>query len=183
MKKSKKKIPYRIALFLIFFGFIAISLITGFQPGRDLGSNFLSFFLEMIQVLPAVFLLIGLFDVWVKRETIEKHLGKEGGAKSYFWVFILAAPMAGGLLPALPIAYELHKKGARFSVVLSFLGAVGIGRVPMVLFESTFLGFRFSLIRLLASIPIVIVTAIFMGRYLDRTNYKIPEEQVKNESS
>ncbi|MBB6481849.1 permease [Spirochaeta isovalerica] len=177
MKDTKKKFPVRIALFAVFFGFIAVSLITGYQPGRDLGSNFLSFFLEMVQVLPAVFILIGLFDVWVKRETIEKHLGQGGGAKSFFWVFILAAPMAGGLLPALPIAHELHKKGARFTVVLAFLGAVGIGRVPMVLFESTFLGIRFSLIRLIASIPLVIVTAVFMGRYLDKSGYRIPGEE------
>jgi len=171
-----RKLPPRLILFILFFGFILVSLISGYEPGKDVGQNFASFFLETIRVLPAVFILIGLFDVWVKRETIEKHLGKEGGAKSFFWVFILAGPMAGGLLPALPVAYELHKKGARFTVIIAFLGAVGIGRVPMILFESTFLGIRFSLIRLAASIPLIVVTAVLMGRYLDKSGYKMPEE-------
>jgi len=173
----KKKPPARLILFILFFAFILISLATGYEPGRNVGKNFASFFLEMIRILPAVFILIGLFDVWVKKETIEKHLGKDGGGKSFFWVFILAAPMAGGLLPALPVAYELHKKGARFTVIIAFLGAVGIGRVPMILFESTFLGIRFSLIRLAASIPLILVTAVLMGRYLDKIGYRLPEER------
>ena len=150
-----------------FLVFVGISCLLDFTPGTAIGQNFLSFFLEMIQVLPAVFLLIGLFDVWVKKETIEKHLGRGGGARSFFWAFILAAPMAGGLLPALPIAHELYKKGARITVVIAFLGAVGIGRVPMVLFESTFLGWKFSAMWLIISIPLVILGAIIMGRILD----------------
>jgi len=176
-KKKKRNVPVRGILFILFAGFLLISLLLDYQPGEELGGNFLSFLLEMLKVLPAIFILIGLFDVWVKKETIEKHLGKDGGAKSFFWVFILAAPMAGGLLPALPVAYELHKKGARFTVVMAFLGAVGIARAPMLFFESTFLGFRFSLIRLMVSIPLVLITAILMGRHLDRTSYSVPEEE------
>lgn len=162
----------KLLLLPIFLLFAGISYFLDFAPGVAIGQNFLSFFLEMIKVLPAVFLLIGLFDVWVKKETIERHLGHGGGAGSFFWAFVLAAPMAGGLLPALPIAHELYKKGARFTVVIAFLGAVGIGRVPMVLFESTFLGWKFSAMRLIMSIPLVILGAVIMGRILDRKGYK-----------
>ena len=128
----------------------------------------------MIKILPAIFILIGFFDVWMKKETIVKHLGKDGGIKSFIWVFILAAPMAGGLLPAFPIAYSLYQKGARLTVILTFLGAVGIGRIPMILFESTFLGWKFSLIRIIASIPLVILSGIAMGRILEKNGYKLP---------
>jgi histidinol-phosphate/aromatic aminotransferase/cobyric acid decarboxylase-like protein len=40
-----------------------------------IGDNFLSFFLEMLKVLPCVFILIGLFDVWVKVATLA-HMDK-----------------------------------------------------------------------------------------------------------
>ena len=163
-------------VFVLFLLFIGISFFLNFLPGKAVGDNFFSFTMEMVKVLPAVFILIGLFDVWVKRETIEKHLGDGGGVKSFLWVFLLAAPMAGGLLPALPVAYELHRKGARFTVVVTFLGAVGIARVPMVLFESAFLGWKFSIFRLIVSIPIVIFSSIAMGRYFDKKGYALPKD-------
>ncbi len=175
MKKPLQS-KIRLILFVLFLIFIGISFLLNFQSGIDIGKNFGEFSLQMIKILPPIFILIGLFEVWVKRETIVKHLGSGGGLMSYVWVFLLAAPMAGGLLPSFPIAYSLYKKGARLTVVLTFLGAVGIGRIPMILFESTFLGWNFSIIRIIASIPLVILASLFLGKKLEKNGYKLPEK-------
>jgi len=45
----------------------------------------------------------------------------------------------------------------------------------MILFESTFLGWKFSAIRLLASIPLVVLTGIFMGRVFAKGGYELPK--------
>ncbi|MGM0444538.1 MAG: permease [Fibrobacterota bacterium] len=162
-------------LFLLFIVFIISSRISNFQPGVEMGDTLFDFFIDMVKVLPFIFILIGLFDVWIDRETIERHLGTEGGWRSFLWVFLLAMPMGGGLLPALSIGHALYKKGARLPVILTFLGAVAIGRVPMILLESTFLGWRFSFLRISFSIPIVIGTGILLGRFLQSQNYALPE--------
>ncbi len=172
--KNTKQFSIKIIFLITFIIFIGISFLIKFIPGMEIGKNFGNFSFQMIKILPAIFILIGFFDVWMKKETIVKHLGKDGGIKSFIWVFILAAPMAGGLLPAFPIAYSLYQKGARLTVILTFLGAVGIGRIPMILFESTFLGWKFSLIRIIASIPLVILSGIAMGRILEKNGYKLP---------
>lgn len=172
--KNAKQFSIKIIFLITFIIFIGISFLIKFIPGMEIGKNFGNFSFQMIKILPAIFILIGFFDVWMKKETIVKHLGKDGGIKSFIWVFILAAPMAGGLLPAFPIAYSLYQKGARLTVILTFLGAVGIGRIPMILFESTFLGWKFSLIRIIASIPLVILSGIAMGRILEKNGYKLP---------
>jgi len=52
----------------------------GFSPGRKIGSNFIYFWADLIKVLPFAFVLIGLFEVWISRETVERHLGAESGA-------------------------------------------------------------------------------------------------------
>ncbi|MCK5808547.1 permease [bacterium] len=174
--KFFKRPPIKLILFVFFLFFIGVSFFISYTPGIKIGYNFKDFLLQMLMILPPVFILIGLFDVWVKRDTIIKHLGKDGGMMSYLWVFILAAPMAGGLLPSFPIAYALHQKGARLSVVLTFLGAVGVGRVPMVFFESLFLGWRFSVIRILTSIPLVIVSGIVLGKILEKHGYELPKK-------
>jgi uncharacterized membrane protein YraQ (UPF0718 family) len=162
----------KVIIFSIFSIFVLLSFINKYSPGQEIGVNFFNYFSHMIKVLPIIFILIGLFEVWIKRETIEKHLGSEGGIKSFIWVFILAAPMAGGLLPALPIANSLYKKGARGTIIFAFLGAVSIGRIPMILFESTFLGWQFSFLRLMFSIPLIIISSIFLGKISERIYLK-----------
>lgn len=173
--KINFKSSLKIILFIVFILFITTSFFLDFKAGKGIAQNFTNFLIQMVKILPAIFVLIGLFEVWVRRETIEKHLGKDGGAKSFIWVFLLAAPMAGGLLPALPVGYSLYKKGARLTVILTYLGFVGIGRIPMILFESTFLGIRFSIIRLIASIPIVLISGILLGKKLEKDLYKLPK--------
>ena len=173
---SIKNITIKHMLFILFLVFISFSFYTDFSLGKTIGVNFKSFLWQMILILPPIFILIGLFEVWVKKEIIIKHLGSEGGYKSYVWAFILAAPMAGGSLPAFPIAYSLYKKGARLSVILVFLGAIGVGRIPMIFFEYSFLGWKFSLIRIITSIPLVIIAGITLGKYLETKNYKLPDK-------
>ncbi len=155
--------------------FIAVSLITGFNPGKQIGLNFFDFSVEMLKILPCAFILIGLFEVWVKRETVERHLGEKAGIKGYIWAILLAGTTVGGLYVAFPVAYSLYSKGAKLSVIFTYIGASAICRVPMTIFEASFLGIKFTAIRFLVSIPLVIITSILLGNYLTKRNYKIVE--------
>jgi len=129
----------------------------------------------MLKILPCAFILIGLFEVWVKRETVEKHFGEESGIRGYIWGILLAGTTVGGLYVAFPVAYSLYSKGAKLSVIFTYLGASAICRIPMAIFEASFLGIKFTAIRLLVSLPLVIVASILLGNYLTKRNYKIIE--------
>ena len=153
--------------------FLIISLLSGFNPGKEIGYNFVSFSLDMLKILPGAFILIGLFEVWVKKATVEKHLGKESGIKGYIWAILLAGTTVGGIYVALPVAYSLYGKGARLSVIFTYIGASAICRIPMALFEASFLGIKFTVIRLLVSLPLVILASMLLGNYLTKRNYKI----------
>ncbi|MEA2064422.1 MAG: permease, partial [Gemmatimonadota bacterium] len=132
-----------------------------------------SFLVEMLKILPCAFILIGLFEVWVKRETVEKHLGEESGFRGYVWAVLLAGTIAGGLLVAFPLAYSLSNKGAKLSIIFTYIGAAAICRIPMAIFEASFMGLKFTAIRFLVSIPLVIVTSALLGNYLERRNYRV----------
>lgn len=155
--------------------FIALSWILGFEPGKQVSVNFYSFFRTMILMMPVVFVLIGLFEVWVSRETIERHLGAESGIRGYCWATLLAGTVMGPLYVALPVGAALFRKGARLSVVFTYIGASGICRVPMTVFEATFLGVKFTVVRFLVSLPLVIVSAILLEKYAGGTGYAITE--------
>ena len=155
--------------------FLVASFVFGFTPGMKIGHNFASFSVEMLKLLPCAFILIGLFEVWVKRETVERHLGEEAGPMGYMWAVLLAGTTVGGLYVAFPVAYSLYRKGARLSSVFTYIGASAICRVPMAIFEASFLGIKFTMIRLMVSLPLVIVSSMLLGDYLGNRSYKIAE--------
>ncbi|MBU4350208.1 permease [bacterium] len=171
----KRNTKIKIAYISGYTLFLIVSLIFGFNPGKEIGYNFISFLVYMLKILPCAFILIGLFEVWVKKEIIEKHLGEESGIKGYIWAILLAGTIAGGLLVAFPIAYSMYNKGAKLSIVFTYIGAAAICRVPMAMFEASFMGVKFTAIRLLVSLPLVIVTSILLGNYLSKRNYKMVE--------
>ncbi len=73
-----------------------------------------------------------------------------------------------------PVEKEyLGKKVTILRNTISFIIAVMITlitRIPMTLFEASFLGIKFSLIRLLVSLPLVILSSIWLGEYIERKN-------------
>jgi uncharacterized membrane protein YraQ (UPF0718 family) len=154
-------------------GFVIFSWIYGFDPGKRISINFLSFGLVMLKFLPCAFVLIGLFEVWVKKQSVEKYLGSRSGPLGYILAIILASTSVGGLYVAFPVAYSLYSKGAKLSIIFTYLGASAVCRIPMIIFEVSFMGIRYSAIRILVSLPLVIICAVFFDHYLSRRNFKI----------
>jgi len=171
---TRNRIIYT-AVILVYLVFLIVSFLLNFNPGKEIGYNSASFSMDMLKILPGAFILIGLFEVWVKRETVERHLGEESGIRGYIWAILLAGTTVGGIYIAFPIAYSLFNKGARLSVIFTYLGAAAICRVPMSIFEASFLGIKFTAIRLLVSLPLIIVTSMLLGKYLTRRNYRMTE--------
>jgi len=172
------KQPYKMiktSAIVVYVAFVLTSFLAGFEPGKQRGNNFISFSVEMLKILPCAFILIGLFEVWVKKEKVEKHLGKDSGMLSYVWIILLAGTTVGGMYVAFPVAYTLFRKGAKLSIIFTYLGASAICRIPMTIFEASFMGIKFSLIRLLVSIPLVVLSSVWLGHYLERRHYKIVE--------
>ena len=153
-------------LFIIFSILIGIGFILDLNIARGVFANFYSFFLTMLKFVPAVFLLIGLFEVWIDKDLIEKHLGKDSGFLAYFWVLILASTTVGGLYVAFPVASALYKKGASPRIIFSYIGTAAICRIPMTLFEASYVGFSFTAIRWLVSIPLVFISSILMEKLI-----------------
>ena len=169
MKNSSK---LYIVLLISFFIFIAVSYLTGYDNGEKTAHEFLSILYEMLLILPCAFILIGLFEVWIKKETVIKHLGENCGIKGYFWVLLLAGISIGGLYVAFPMAESLNKKGASLSIIFTYLGFVGVFRIPMTIFEISFLGLPFTISRLLVTIPLFLLIGIGFGTILKKYNYQ-----------
>ena len=157
---------------IIFAVFLAGSSVFAFEPGTKIYDNFYLFFVEMISFLPLMFILVGLFDVWVPKEKIERHIGPESGIIGTFWVVILATFQAGPLYGAFPVAYILSKKGASVRNIFIYLGAFSCIKIPMLAFEIGFVGLKFSILRSLISLPVFIIIGIIMEKIVGK-DYKV----------
>ena len=174
MKEFFKK--YKNYIWIAAYAALTIlSFIIGFNPGKDVFTNFTQSFVEMITFVPFLFIIVGLFDVWVPKEKIQKHIGQESGIKGIVLVVLLAMLQAGPLYGAFPVAYLLYRKGASIRNIFIYLGAFSSMKIPMLGIEIGYLGVQFSLVRTLVSLPLFIGIGYLMERYLKNRHFEIKE--------
>ena len=128
------------------------------------------FFVEMIMILPAVMILMGLFAVFVSKDMVVKYLGKTSGVKGILLGLFFGALPTGPLYVAFPLAAALIKKGARISNIIIFLSAWACIKIPQEMVELQFLGFKFMLVRLTLTILFVVFMGIFIEKIIELTN-------------
>jgi uncharacterized membrane protein YraQ (UPF0718 family) len=119
---------------------------------------------QMLMVIPPIFILLGILDIWVPRETMIKLMGDESGLLGVTIAFILGSVAAGPLYAAFPIAGVLLKKGSKFSNVLIFIGAWSTTKIPLLLFEASTMGWEFMLARFIIDIPGIVLIAFITDK-------------------
>ncbi|WP_285571911.1 permease [Geothrix limicola] len=121
---------------------------------------------EVLAIVPAVLILIGLFDVWVPKEVVERGLGPASGLRGILFAILLGTGAAGPIYAAFPIGLSLREKGARTANLVIFLGVWATIKLPMLMMESAFLGTRFAMLRLAITLPGIIMCG-FVMEFLD----------------
>lgn len=168
MKEFFKR--YKIFLLLIFVN-ILIGLLF-----PDIGLKSLNLtiqnFIEMISIIPPVFILLGLLDVWVDRATMMKYSGKDSGLKGILIAFLLGSAAAGPLYAALPIAGVMLKKGSSLFNVFIFIGAWSTTKIPMLTFEAASLGLTFTITRMILSIIGILIIAATTEKAINQEQRK-----------
>jgi uncharacterized membrane protein YraQ (UPF0718 family) len=124
--------------------------------------------LEMLSILPPVFILLGLLDVWIKRETMIKFMGEKSGIIGVLLAFLLGSAAAGPLYAAFPVAAVLLKKGSKFSNVLIMIGAWSTTKIPLLLFEASSMGIKFMITRFILNIFGIAIIAYTVERFLSK---------------
>jgi len=153
---------YKFFLFIVFINCILIA----FFP--DVGSKSIDIsiknLIEMLIIVPPIFILLGLFDVWAPKELIIKLMGEKSGALGIFLSIALGSFSAGPLYAAFPVAMVLKNKGCKFSNILLFVCAWSTTKIPMLLFEGSSMGWAFMLTRLSINIPGIIIVAYIVEK-------------------
>lgn len=95
--------------------------------------------------------------------------------------FIIGATAAGPLYAAFPVAGVLLRKGTSIFNVLIFIGAWSTMKIPLLIFESTALGYSFSMLRLglnIVGIPVIaFIISVFLKEKDKEEIYSLAQER------
>ena len=145
-------------------GALVVLVVYGLNAdkGRIIVQTVYFTFFDVLDIIVAVSIFIGLFQIWVKPQTIVKLLGKGSGIKGFILVCTFPILMGGSLFTIFPLLKVLREKGARQGAIASFITAWG-GKAPLLPLETQFLGWPFALLRL----SLVVLFAFVMGVLMD----------------
>jgi uncharacterized membrane protein YraQ (UPF0718 family) len=178
MKKTIKRYKVFIILLLLnlvlLIAFPALGVKSFSLTGQSL--------LEMLSIIPPVFILLGLLDVWVQRETMIKWMGEKSGIKGIAIAFFLGSAAAGPLYAAFPIAGVLLKKGSKLSNVLIFIGAWSTTKIPMLLFEASSMGWKFMVTRFVVDLFGIAAIAFITEKALNKKDIQVIYENAGKET-
>lgn len=163
-KQMERLKQYRFLLVMI----VVTLVILAVKPalGIQIYGAALENILGMLGVLPPIFILIGLLDVWVKKETMVKYMGKDSGIVGILLGFFLGSAAAGPLYGAFPVAGVFLNKGSRLANVWIIVGAWASMKIPLLLFEVSAMGIKFTLIRFVMDVFGVLIIAFAMEKIL-----------------
>ncbi|WP_368915788.1 permease [Exiguobacterium acetylicum] len=103
---------------------------------------------DMIILLPPIFILVDLLDQWVLKELLNRYMGSDSSFTGILFTLVLATVAAGPLYIAFPIAVLLLRKGASVWYVVFFLGAWSTVKLPVLIYEFTSFGLPFTSIHI-----------------------------------
>ena len=171
-KKARKDIVRGYVIFAATL--IAAAIILWIFPDKvsPATTTAWNFFLEMIMILPAVMVIMGLFSVFVSKELVVKYLGKTSGIKGILLAVFFGALPTGPLYVAFPLAVALRSKGASISNIVIFLSAWACIKIPQELVELQFMGIKFMAARLILTIIFVAIMGVFIEKVIEWSDNK-----------
>jgi uncharacterized membrane protein YraQ (UPF0718 family) len=173
--KQKSLLKRYQSVLMMLVGYIVLFFISStlFDKAVDGSARSL---VELLIVVPPIFVLIGLLDVWVEREKMIKLMGPNSKGTGILIAFLLGSVAAGPLYAAFPVAITLLKKGSSFRNVLVMLGAWSTTKIPMLMFEFASMGTTFTITRFIINLFGILAIALISERVLsEKTMVEISE--------
>ena len=171
MKQNIKKNMIKESLIVLILLIGSIILLALFpekiEPVTSTAGNY---FLEMMLILPAVLVFMGLFAVFVSDKTVTNYLGSASGIKGMLIAIFLGTLPTGPLYVAFPMVAVWLKKGASISNMIVFLSAWACIKSPQEIVEFQFLGFKFMLLRLVLTVVFVMLMGILIEKIIKLTD-------------
>lgn len=174
--KVIKKAKENLFIVVIAAAYIALFMINPSVGAASVHNSFY-YIKEMVLIMPVVFVLTALLDLWVPREKIVKYLGKDAKSKGAILSLVLGSISAGPIYAAFPLCAMLHKKGASVRNLVIILSAWAVIKVPMLLNELKFLGFAFMAVRWALTVMAILMFSWLAAKIVKDSDLPVSKEK------
>lgn len=180
MKKleSLKKNKLLLFIVLIYIGMFI------FRRDKAIQSfdNSMYYVIEMLEIMPVVFVLTLLIETWVPKKVIMNSFGENSGVKGYVFSFLLGSLSAGPIYVAFPVCKMLLRKGASVMNIVIILSAWAVVKVPMLANEAKFLGLKFMGVRWILTVISITIMAYLVSKIMGDSLKVVEKESSKKPS-
>lgn len=127
----------------------------------------------LIDIMPAMagaVLLAGLMQVLVPRDLVTRWMGSGSGLRGLFVATVAGALTPAGPMAAFPLAAAFLTAGADFGSATAYLVAwsvLGINRI--IVWDIPVMGTDFTVVRLLATVPLSFIAGLIARRLIGMT--------------
>lgn len=171
-----KKMKDNVFITLIIVAYLAMFLFN-FRMGVKSIENSSYYLKEMIMIMPVIFVLTALLDMWIPKEKITSLLGEKSKWKGITLSFLLGSVSAGPIYAAFPFCTMLLKKGASIRNIIIILSSWAVIKIPMLINEVKFLGMKFMIIRWVLTVLSIVVIATILGIRLKKEDIPLESER------
>ncbi|WP_105617686.1 permease [Vallitalea okinawensis] len=120
------------------------------------------YFIEMVKIMPAIFILTAMIQTWVPTKVIMDKLGDQSGFKGKLLSFAIGSLSAGPIYAAFPVCKTLLNKGASIQNIVIILSSWAVVKVPMLINEAKFMGMQYMVVRWILTIISIFIMAFIM---------------------
>lgn len=166
---------------LIFIVALTYITVLAISPDKAMTSvkNSVYYLLEMLQVLPIIFLFTVVIEALVPKEMIMRGFGENSGFKGNLLALLLGSISAGPIYAAFPISKTLLGKGASISNIVIILSTWAVIKVPMLANEAKFLGVNFMIVRWVLTVIAIFVMAYITGMLVKKKDLPVDLNKAK----
>lgn len=167
-------------LFAVILAYM-ILLVTMPYKAVQSGKNSMYYVIEMLEIMPVIFILTSLIEAWVPRDVIMNGFGEKSGIKGGIFSFLLGSFSAGPIYAAFPVCKMLLKKGASVFNIVIILSTWAVIKVPMLANEAKFLGMKFMGIRWIFTTFSIFIMAYLVSLMVKKDTIPIVEDRTVKE--
>lgn len=167
---------------LLIVGAIYLSLVV-FKTDKAVQAfeNSSYYIIEMLQIMPVIFILTSLIEAWIPREVIMNSFGESSGKKGAVISFLLGSVSAGPIYAAFPVCKMLIKKGAKISNIVIILSTWAVIKVPMLANEAKFLGLKFMAVRWILTTISIFIMAYLVSKIVQKDTIPVEDKKGNND--
>ncbi|MEA4958010.1 MAG: permease [Methanobrevibacter sp.] len=164
-------------LLLVALMYLTVLILSPDKAAKSI-NNSVYYLVEMMQVLPVIFLLTVVIEAMIPKEMIMRGFGEKSGFRGNLLALLLGSISAGPIYAAFPISKALLGKGASIPNIVIILSTWAVIKLPMLANEAKFLGVDFMILRW-----VLTVIAIFLMAYITGVLVKKKDMPAQKEKS